>query len=231
MFSRFSPVTLTGNRSEKLLAGQFQNTTLSRSRMKTLFSTKVYQKKLSFNLQDLSSEIVLIKKSDFEGIRWSRDHYRHGYTSYGSLDKLHKLSSTFQNLEKKIDSHVDKYLRALDYPVSTKTDLKMMTCWVNVMPAMAQHTAHIHPKAVISGTFYVDLPVGSSPLKFEDPRLGFMMNAPAVKSSAKLENQRFVYLKINPGDLVLFESWLRHEVPLNASKKPRVSISFNYEWV
>jgi len=28
----------------------------------------------------------------------------------------------------------------------------------------------------------------------------------------------------------LWESWLRHEVPANAAKTPRISISFNYGW-
>ena len=199
--------------------------------MNTLFTTQVYQKKLNFDLKDLISEIGLIQKSDTEGILWSKENYINGYTSYGSLDKLHKLSSAFENLEKKIDTQVDKYLKTLDYTASTKQNLRMTNCWVNIMPSAATHAAHIHPQAVISGTFYAALPEGSSPLKFEDPRLGFMMNAPALKTNARLHNQRFVSLKLRPGDLVLFESWLRHEVPANASKMPRVSISFNYGWV
>jgi uncharacterized protein (TIGR02466 family) len=32
------------------------------------------------------------------------------------------------------------------------------------------------------------------------------------------------------GKLVLFESWLRHEVPPNPVAAERVSISFNYGW-
>lgn len=196
-----------------------------------LFTTKVYQKKLNFDLKDLMSEISLIQKSDDAGVLWSKENYKPGYTSYGSLDKLHKLSSTFENLKNKIDSHVDSYLKTLDYSASTKQNLAMTNCWVNIMPLAATHAAHIHPQAVISGTFYVSLPKGSSPLKFEDPRLGFMMNAPTLKTNPKLENKRFVSLDLRPGDLVLFESWLRHEVPANASKLPRISISFNYGWV
>ena len=32
------------------------------------------------------------------------------------------------------------------------------------------------------------------------------------------------------GNVVLFESWLRHEVPANPVAAHRVSISFNYNW-
>lgn len=200
-----------------------------------LFATQIYQQKMTISktgsLKELLSEIGLIQKSDLPGIAWSKHNYAGGYTSYGSLDKLHKFSSTFENLRLAINPHVDNYLKNLDYEASTKKNLTMTNCWVNVMPASVSHPAHIHPQAVISGTFYVTLPKGSSPIKFEDPRLGFMMNAPSLKLTTKLENKRFVSLQLQPGDLVLFESWLRHEVPANASKTPRVSISFNYGWV
>ena len=201
----------------------------------TLFATQVYQKKMhtseTGSLKELLSEIHLIQKSDQPGIAWSKQNYAGGYTSYGSIDKLHKFSSTFENLQLAINSHVDLYLKNLDYDASTKKNLTMTNCWVNMMPANVSHPAHIHPQAVISGTFYVALPRGSSPIKFEDPRLGFMMNAPSLKPNAKPETKRFVCLQLQPADLVLFESWLRHEVPANASKTPRVSISFNYGWV
>jgi hypothetical protein len=30
--------------------------------------------------------------------------------------------------------------------------------------------------------------------------------------------------------VLLWESFVRHEVPMNGAKKPRVSVSFNYRW-
>ena len=32
------------------------------------------------------------------------------------------------------------------------------------------------------------------------------------------------------GDVLLWESWLRHEVPMNMSEEDRISVSFNYGW-
>jgi uncharacterized protein (TIGR02466 family) len=32
------------------------------------------------------------------------------------------------------------------------------------------------------------------------------------------------------GNVILFESWLRHEVSANPVAEDRVSISFNYNW-
>lgn len=194
-----------------------------------LFKTQIYQARLKTDLRDLHREILQIQKADTEGQSWSRSHYPNGYTSYGSWDQLHRMSSGFTALEKKIDPHVLKYTRALGYDVP-RGRLRMNSAWVNIMPAGAFHTAHIHPHSVISGTFYVDVPTGSSAIKFEDPRLGLLMNAPVVRATAARSLQRFFTLTPKAGELVLFESWLRHEVPLNTGKKPRVSISFNYDW-
>lgn len=197
--------------------------------MHKLFVTQVYQAPIKTDLKDLKNEIFQIQKADVAGQKWSELNYKNGYTSYGSWDQLHQMSSTFESLEKKIHLHVQKYCKSLDYDLK-KSSLKMNSFWVNIMPAGALHTAHIHPHSVISGTYYVDIPAKASAIKFEDPRLGSFMNAPLVKESAKPENVRFFSLQPKAGDLILFESWLKHEVPLNQSKKPRISISFNYTW-
>jgi len=42
--------------------------------------------------------------------------------------------------------------------------------------------------------------------------------------------QSFVYVKPNVGDVLLWESWSRHEVPMNMAEEERISVSFNYEW-
>lgn len=197
--------------------------------MHELFTTHILQKKIRFDLSDLKAEILKMMRVDLAGQKWSKQHYQNGYTSYGSWDQMHRMSSTFEALQKKIDLEVEKFIRSLDYDLPRKS-LKMDSCWVNVMPENTLHTSHIHPHSVLSGTFYVDIPQNSSAIKFEDPRLGFFMNAPAVKIKSKKQNQRFFSIQPQNGDLILFESWLKHEVPLNKSRKPRISVSFNYEW-
>jgi uncharacterized protein (TIGR02466 family) len=66
-------------------------------------------------------------------------------------------------------------------------------------------------------------------LKLEDPRLERFMAAPP-RTGADEGNRAWVTLPARPGQLVLFESWLRHEVPANRISAARVSISFNYSW-
>lgn len=197
--------------------------------MHSLFVTQVYQSKIKLDLPSLTEEAFQIEKADDEGQAWSKANYHGSYTSYSSWDRLYTLSSSIENLQKKIDVHVLNYSKKLDYDIK-KNSLRINSMWLNIMYPGAQHTAHIHPHSVISGTYYVQTPPGSSCIKFEDPRLSCFMNTPQVKTSAKKTNQRFVSLTPKAGDIVLFESWLKHEVPRQTGTKPRISISFNYGW-
>lgn len=201
-----------------------------------LFTTQIYKKALKPMSQQFKNELKglvleteLIEKADPQGRNWSKTNYRNGYTSYSSQDQIHKLSSSFEDVEKWIRKHINAYLKKLDYQ-ATAHDLVMTDFWVNRMKKNTIHTAHIHPQSVISGTVYLSTPSNSSCIQFEDPRLGFFMNSPQIKIKARKENQRFIQVFPQAGDIVLFESWLKHEVPLNNSKEPRISVSFNYGW-
>jgi uncharacterized protein (TIGR02466 family) len=74
------------------------------------------------------------------------------------------------------------------------------------------------------------MPDGASALKLEDPRSARMMAAPSRRKDARPEMRAFIYAKPQVGDVLLWESWLRHEVPMNMSADDRISISFNYAW-
>ena len=55
-----------------------------------------------------------------------------------------------------------------------------------------------------------------------------MMAAPPRKEKAPTEFRAHVSEVPKPGTLLLWESWLRHEVPLNRAAGNRISVSFNY---
>ncbi len=81
---------------------------------------------------------------------------------------------------------------------------------------------------MISGTFYVEAPPGSGAIRFEDPRLGLMMAAPTRRDDAPEHLRPFVTVPPRAGLLLLWESWLRHEVLAGAGKSERLSVSFNF---
>lgn len=199
---------------------------------KSFFPTLVYYQDLgtpkNFNTE-LLDECQKIRNYDRAGRSWSKKNYVGGYTSYASLSRLHEFSSTFRELEQKISKHVSTYVRELGYDMRGRV-IGMTDCWLNIMPAQVAHGLHLHPNSFISGTYYVSTPKNSAGIKFEDPRLSSFMHAPPRRTSKDPSAQTFVTFPAKAGKVVLFESWLRHEVPASNNDTERVSISFNYNW-
>ncbi len=203
--------------------------------IKPWFPTFIYDSPLQPRGNDAFARALLddchkIRAHDRAGQRWCRKNYPAGYTSYGTMTNLHQTFSTFIDLEAKIRRHVNRFARRLDMNLQGAR-LAMTDCWVNVMSRHAVHSLHLHPLAVVSGTYYVATPPGSSRLRFEDPRLDKLMGAPPKRDPCRPENRQQVSYDVAAGKLILFESWLRHEVASNPTRGERVSISFNYNWV
>jgi uncharacterized protein (TIGR02466 family) len=174
--------------------------------------------------QRLMDEIISFRTLDKMGKSWSKENYRHGYTSYGSLSDMHRRSPVFMELEERLAPSVEQFKKAQGWNARS-TPLEMTACWMNVMGKNTYHTLHLHPHAVVSGVYYVDAPSDGVALKIEDPRMAHYMNAPPRQGS---KNELYYKISPVPGTFVLFESWLRHEVPPNVASADRVSISFNY---
>jgi uncharacterized protein (TIGR02466 family) len=196
---------------------------------RALFPTLVYAAALdrrgsaALNAR-LLREIRQLRIDDAAGRRWSDRNYPGGYTSYGTACRMHRMSPTFATLERKLARHVRILAGRLGLNLKGR-ELSMTDCWVNVMPFRVVHGLHLHPLSTISGTYYVQTPGGSPGIKFEDPRLDRMMAAPPRRGGGA-----WVVLPAEAGRVVLFESWLRHEVPPNPVRTERVSVSFNYSW-
>ena len=176
---------------------------------------------------ELKSAIVTVADEDVAGQRWSENKGFKGYTSYASLADLTWRMPEFGALQQHLDAHVGDFVKELDLDIGNEP-LVLDSIWINVLEPGGVHGAHIHPNSVISGTYYVDVPAGAGAIRFEDPRLQMMMAAPMRKDRARNENKSFITIAPKPGMVLLWESWLRHEVPMNAGKKERISISFNY---
>jgi len=198
------------------------------------FPTLIYHEPLQrtaltrFN-KELAEECRRLRDYDTAGRRWSSKNYPGGYTSYASMNELHRFSSTFGTLEKKLLGHARQFARGLEMDLRGRT-IAMTDCWVNIMPEFTAHSLHLHPLSFISGTYYVATPPGCSGLKFEDPRLSRFMAAPPKLPSARPANRTHITYPAEAGHVILFESWLRHEVAANRVSEERISISFNFNW-
>ena len=202
--------------------------------IRSFFPTRVYTaalpstKAAALNAR-LLRECLQLSHDDRAGQAWSRRSYPGGFTSYASASRMHRVSPTFDALRRALDRHVKRFVTELEFDLG-EAPLSMTDCWVNVMPPGVSHGLHLHPLSAISGTYYVRVPRGALGLKFEDPRLDRYMGAPPRKADADERNRAWIVMPAKSGGLLLFESWLRHEVAANTGRDVRVSISFNYGW-
>jgi len=201
-------------------------TIMQMAKSESLFVTRLYRARIA-PPRELEHTCLSIAAEDKAGQRWSRDHGYGGYTSYASLNDLPRRASLFADLDAAITKHVAAFARELQFDLGGRK-LALDSLWINVMHKGAIHAPHIHPHAVISGTYYVAVPPKSGAIRFEDPRLPMMMAAPPRKPNARSDNRLFVDIEPKPGMLLLWESWLRHGVQTNGARGKRVSVSFNY---
>jgi uncharacterized protein (TIGR02466 family) len=197
--------------------------------VRQLFPTLLYEDRLGDDtlIADLDHSIRTLAAEDGAGRRWCREHGYRGYTSYASLDDLPVRDPVFADLKRLLDRHVARFAEACAFDLGGKR-LKLDSLWVNLLKPGGHHGAHLHPHSVVSGTLYVTMPDGAGGLKLEDPRLPMLMAAPPRRSDAPDGMATFQTIRPEPGTVLLWESWLRHEVVTNAAKGERISVSFNY---
>lgn len=199
--------------------------------IKSLFVTRLYQSALSNDIDadELENSCLAIAEDDAAGQDWCDENDFPGYTSYASLSDLPWRFPIFKDIVDALDVHVAAFAKDLEFDLGDRK-LQLEDIWINILPQGGIHTAHIHPHSVISGTTYVAMPTGTSAIKFEDPRHQMMMAAPPRHKDAVEGNRSFIYVQPDVGDVLLWESYLRHEVPMNMAEDDRISVSFNYSW-
>lgn len=204
------------------------------AQIESLFVTRLYRAALSefdpkIDPQELESSCLVIAEDDEAGQEWCEQNGYPGYTSYASLTDLPWRFPIFADLVQALDRHVAAFAEDLEFDLG-EGELKLEDLWINILPEGGMHASHLHPHSVISGTTYVAMPEGASALKLEDPRSGRMMAAPTRHKDGRRDLQPFIYMKPQIGEVLLWESWLRHEVPMNMAEEERISVSFNYRW-
>lgn len=204
------------------------------AQISSLFVTRLYHGNLHeaaphLDLAELEQSCLVIAEDDEAGQTWCEENGYPGYTSYASLTDLPWRFPIFASVVEALDAHVARFVEDLEFDLDGRA-LKLEDIWINILPEGGIHTSHIHPHSVISGTTYVQVPPNARSIKLEDPRHAMMMAAPNRRKDARDELRAFIYPNPETGDVLLWESWLRHEVPMNMDEDDRVSVSFNYSW-
>ena len=101
--------------------------------------------------------------------------------------------------------------------------------WAVVNGPGSSNRLHNHPFNYLSGVFYLQVPEDSGSLIFHDPRPQSEVLSPPKKQGENLHTAHRVTWVPKQNDLLIFPSWLQHEVEINNSQEERIVISFNIE--
>jgi uncharacterized protein (TIGR02466 family) len=100
--------------------------------------------------------------------------------------------------------------------------------WANINYENAYNRVHLHANSLFSGTYYIKTPAQSGSLIVHDPRPGVHINMPKRKEG-ELPKQLWMRVFFQPraGQMIIFPSWVWHEVEPHPSKDTRISVAFN----
>jgi len=102
--------------------------------------------------------------------------------------------------------------------------------WMNYMLRDGAHESHVHGDSHYSGTLYINNPEGVGNVRFHNPVRQYweFCDPPKLQSAyGNRESCGYVEFKPVPGRVIMWNSWLRHEIMPHHSDEPRLSISFN----
>jgi len=145
---------------------------------------------------------------------------------------MHILNrAPLKQLKSLIMSHVKEFAHEVLGVVDT-VDFVFTTSWVNRYGAGDSVTNHTHQNSLISGVYYIHTSPDSSPILFEQSYNQTSLFQTNVRPSIKQTHQNQFNIDsycIQPqsGDLLVFPSWLEHQVPKQESNNYRYSLAFN----
>lgn len=105
-------------------------------------------------------------------------------------------------------------------------DVHLQNAWGIINPKFGYNTLHNHPLSFLSGVYYLQTPTNCGEIEFRDPREVRMMEVIPLVSNNRWTYKTVQYQPIE-GRMLLFPSWLLHQVKPNLNEQDRICISFN----
>ncbi len=159
-----------------------------------------------------------LAKSNYE------DDYPKGYTSYFSNRTLMD-DARFATIARIISFEIANF--AGQYGFDTNTVFpKLTSLWANIQYCGGSHPKHNHQNSHFSGVYYVTAPARSSQIRFHDPKRMARMGEPRLEPPNQLNHMEAPF-DAEAGMLVVFPSYLEHDVTMHHADEPRISMSFN----
>jgi len=187
--------------------------------IKYIFPSPIYFSKIQNDNSALSINIKKLLTIKSDPLKSGIDGYRIDIDQ----DLVNNSQLGIGELLEKIQKEIFNYCNQLSIGQQ-----KIIQSWININPTHSYNRKHTHANSTISGAYYINIPADSnSKFVFHRSRefSDYRWNTMSTNDTEELRSE-LNYLP-NTSDLILFPSYLDHEVLPNQSLDDRISISFN----
>lgn len=178
--------------------------------------------------QDILDNSLSKSKIYMDSKKWKEQrHYGRTITSYFEDTTRNYLGNFDHKLGNLVNLRCREYLEYIGY--NPNADL-MIESWLNLNPPDTHHSRHEHFGCFMGGVIWLSAVDDSGNFVIHDP-VGVRAQNASQYRFAKTKNTTysndiyFVYPK--PGTMIMFPSWLQHQVESNKTNEDRISIAFN----
>lgn len=181
---------------------------------KSWFQTDIYD--VNIGVDNKLYQNIINWKSKSSGITVSNSG---GWHSPTNMEERSEFKEVFNKVADSVVAISDNVGIDLE-----KFEIVSGGMWANVSGQHSSNRVHNHPGCIWSFVYYVQTPNNCGDIIFLDPRI----QAHIMYIPLKRQYERDISYTPTPGRLIVFPSWLQHEVRINKSKQKRVSISGNF---
>ena len=136
------------------------------------------------------------------------------------------FNSKLKNLKQFCEQHIKLYVKEIMCP-KEELDFYITQSWINITKPDEFHHEHFHTNSIISGVFYISTEEDDA-ITFSNPNIKTKGLISLGQKEFNLWNSDVWFLPSITNELILFPSWLDHEVkPNKNATTDRISISFN----
>lgn len=192
-----------------------------------LFPTCIF----SDTQKDLATELLPVANQYLSEYGEPLHHYKNHISTYRNTDATILLNKD-PRMMKFYNFIASEARKLLEFQNIDSSEFRFTPSYlINRVGKDATHLQHSHPGSIISGCFYLKTASDSPPLIFKDPRDYYKyINYKQIfgrSSSYTLLPEHSV--SVTDGLIMMWPSWLEHEVPLSSSDNDRITIAFNLD--
>lgn len=171
--------------------------------------------------EELNKEVVPIFK-EIEHNDQNQHGYVNGYTSYSSTSNILELENLSELL-----SFIANSVNQIHNRLELSVPIKLINSWFSIGRKNSMHERHNHLPSTWSGVYYVQANNNDGNITFFNEHL--KSNWPFSETSIENVLTRQIFtIQPETGLMLIFPSYLEHQVHLNNTDNERIAISFNF---